>query len=309
MFTQRPEFTLVSFLALSPGCYGNFVYGSDSGAAGETQPSSVAGTAFGEDITTVVTSTTVPPMEESVGPSTSPDTDPSTENTPDPGVTTDGAPQGIGCSNKSHPLARTVFVTNATYNGNLTPSLWDWRPTENGAMRGDVLCQCAATNAGIPGRFVAWLGDTNRSIRLSIEVAHSDVWSWHFVDTNGNCIAESWPDFAGGRLQTPIWRNEQKDILPAWQARFTWTGTTDDGDNTFMNCFNWTGSGLLGLGRGLVGDWRRSGPGWSGLSECLDGDCDMGRCDAFRHLYCIQTSTNPVPAGTLHPSCPPPSAS
>ncbi len=306
-----PWLLTLSCITLGPGCYGNFVDHWGSGAAGQTEtstsasasastPSASTATPDSWGASTDVTEgastgvTTFLPTGGPPGPmdpSTTSGTVTSTGDTPAPGTTAGEEPPGMGCPNSDPFLARTVFVTARIFNSQLRPKDWNWEDNENGAERGDVLCQCVATNAGLAGSFAAWLSDDYTSIRTFIESQHPAVSTWNFVDSNNNCIADSWSQFISGSLTSPIVLTERKTILADWSTKYAWTGTFDIGITSTFNCQNWTGSGA-----GTVGDTRRSGPGWSALIECPDDirNCFEGTCGAPRHLYCIQLDGAPV---------------
>lgn len=298
MFTASPWRSLVSFLTLSSGCYGNFVYGSESGAGGEAGASSDTSTRAPDGSTTWTEATTTP-TNTSFGPavlSTSSESETATGNTSEPGTTTTVEPLGAGCSVQDPSRKRTVFVTDEVFYGHLTPENWTWINGEKGAERGDTLCQCAAANAGLPGEFVAWMSDSYGSIHNFITASDPDYENWYFVDTQNVCIAESWADLTDGEIQTPLQRNERKDLLSNVSENYAWTGTFSGGKQTGFSCGNWTGTGIFAT----VGKWSTTNYKWSNycsdtLAPCL--------CSNRNHLYCIQISHSPVPDYDTYTHC------
>ena len=290
---------LLSCVALDPGCYGNAVYGSGSGVAGETE--GALGTSFSTPHgSSGVTGVTGSLAESSFWPDDTSSTSESdhTGSTAGTDATTDDGLWGERCPNSQDTLPRKVFVTTDTYQGNLTPSRWLWSEYEIGAERGDHLCQCTAARAKLPGRFIAWLSNDYEGIKSYIKDQNGgNLPPWHFVDTQNVCIATSWDDLLDATLKTPIGRNELGyDLNTA--SHHAWTGTYYNGNPSASTCDNWADNEFL---LGSVGDIQHKDARWSIISCLLQPSCS---CAAYNHLYCVQISDDVVPTAELHPSCP-----
>ena len=182
---------------------------------------------------------------------------------------------GNGCAKpevESETLAltlqadKTVFVTSATYNGNL-----------GGLAGADAICQARAEAEGSlapPGTYRAWLstGGLSATGRLN----HSTM---PYVLTDGTVIAEDWANLTDGNLDSPININEFG--VGAGTPYRVWTNTNADGSanrsSSFQLCGNWTSnsSGFAFVGRL---DWATSW--WT--FESASG------CGIERHLYCFE---------------------
>ena len=303
MITANPSFRILSCIALSQGCYGNIVSGSGSGAVGETATNPGASTAVGGGSTTTTGTSSFGPAD----PSTSSELESSAGT--NPGTTTDNEPMSMGCSDPIHDARRTVFVTAGIFKGDLRSPYWEWGFNENGARRGDIICQCAAAQAGLPGKFIAWLSNADTGedwvgdgdVRDFIEDNNNDEGSWSFVDTKNYCIAESWTNFIDGSHERPVQRDEHGNLIPDMSTRYAWTGSTASGEATISTCNSWSDASPFSFG--TIGEWRLSSSQWSASAACDFSDPTPCACDRSRHLYCIQTSENTVPATELHQGC------
>jgi hypothetical protein len=162
---------------------------------------------------------------------------------------------------------RTVFVTDAVYNGNL------------GGMHGaDQKCQDAADAPGSivpPGTYRAWISDGGESpgTRFHRPVAP-------YANANGALIiAKNFEDLVDGDLANPIRITELgTEVIENDPSRTVWTGVGTDGSATGRDrhCNAWT----TAAGLGEVGDTFRKNRQWT-LTSAYS-------CDNLRRLYCFQ---------------------
>jgi hypothetical protein len=156
--------------------------------------------------------------------------------------------------------SKTVFVSSATYNGNL-----------GGLTGADNKCQALATAAGLPGTYKAWLSDGTGS--PSTRFTQHD---FYYVLANGTKIADNWTDLTDGSLANRIALSESgaavNDVI-------VWTGTGTTGASAGSNCGNWSQSGYLN--RGMDGASYYTDSWWTSYSE-------GAFCEGGYHLYCFE---------------------
>lgn len=141
---------------------------------------------------------------------------------------------------------RTVFVTGASFTGNL------------GGLKGaDAKCQSEADGAESivpPGTYLAWLSDATDSPSTRFSKSFDPI-----VLPDGTKIADGFLDLTEGYIQHPI------DIDPTGKRvglDYYWTGTMADGTaaSEIVRCGDWTeerGSG------GLAGSTRETDSLWT----------------------------------------------
>ena len=232
-------------------------------------------------MTTMVASTSATPMG-TTGPSTSGSTDSTEESGTSGSVAScgdgaidddeecdDGATDdGDGCSSACLKEWRRIFVTSQVYAG-------DFGSIE----AADMICQSAATTAGLPGTYWAWLSSSDdspekRFVRSLVP----------YLLVDDTVIASDWEDLVDGQLAHPILLSESGDVpdpgthpcMPPG-VRVVWTGTTPQGtplpDST---CTNWTGQGQANWGR--IDDTTAS---WTAY-------CILPCSGAEASFYCIE---------------------
>lgn len=170
------------------------------------------------------------------------------------------------------PQAKRVFVTSATYNGNL-----------GGLPNADFKCQIRAEEANLGGEWKAWLSDSTTSAASRLN--HYDG---PYKLINGTIIANNWGDLTDGSLQNPIKITE----LGTEQGIETWTNTlaTSSIPSSSRSCSNWTSSyddsGSLiqirggGLAGGVVGNPNSFSQAWSNSTTAS--------CNSSMSLYCFE---------------------
>jgi hypothetical protein len=163
-----------------------------------------------------------------------------------------------------HGRTKMVFVSSATYNGNL-----------GGLSGADDKCQTLATGAGLPGSYKAWLSDT--SVGPSTRFTHSAV---PYILPDGTVVANDWADLTDGSLQHAINLTENLNP-PVYEG--TQTGTDTAGGPRWTNpiymCANWTSASS---------DLFRYG-GLNTQSDYTWTAVETGTgCPVDYHLYCFQ---------------------
>lgn len=164
------------------------------------------------------------------------------------------------------PSFKVVFVTSATYNGNL-----------GGLTGADAKCQALADAAGIYGIFKAWLSDDTTSPKNSAEFVKSTV---PYMTTVGTKIANDFTDITDGMLDAHVYYDENgQQVTTNAQA---WTNTDSGGlvytTTTSFICNNWTDAGASV--NGLVGDITTLISNWT--------EYIFATCDSAARLYCIE---------------------
>ena len=155
----------------------------------------------------------------------------------DDGATVDGD----GCTAACLKEWRRIFVTSQVFTGDF-----------GGIEAADMICQSAATTAGLTGTYWAWLSTSDdspesRFVRSSVP----------YLRVDDMLIASDWEDLVDGQLAHPILLSESGDVPDPGMhpcipdgVRVVWTGTTPQGtllaDST---CTNWTGQGQANWGR------------------------------------------------------------
>ncbi len=171
-------------------------------------------------------------------------------------------------------IRNTVFVTSATYTGDLVTEaanagLGDF--TGDGLGAGDALCNDLARTAGLPGTYKAWLSDSTNS--PSTTFVQSSI---PYARVDGAVVASSWQDLTDGVLQAPIRITESNNF----QFDLVWTGTNTDGTAVTPSnaCGQWSqGGSVTGLS-GFSGDTGRT---WT-------IDSAGHSCGNESNLYCFE---------------------
>jgi len=169
--------------------------------------------------------------------------------------------------------AKVVFVTSATYNGNL-----------GGLAGADSECQALAASAGLNGTYLAWLADDSDSPATRFAQATEP-----YVRTDGMQIASNWLTLIDGNLDAPLDLAEDgisgpptgQQACPG-QIANVWTNVQSDGTVAFPgpagSCGGWTST----LDTGWVGhavEW---------FSEGWTLSCTMVPCQFPKALYCFE---------------------
>jgi len=186
-------------------------------------------------------------------------------------------PAGVAACGTGAPCK--VFVTSATYNGNL-----------GGLAGADAKCQSLAAAANLAGTYKAWLSDATGS-SPSNRFTHNPG---PYVLVDGTTIAVDWADLTNGGILVPINMTESGATLTFPPAENVWTGTRPDGTRTVRFDGNPTGNPQNPNGQ-CSGSWNLSAfpalgsVGHSGLTGLLWSAGIVSRpCGFVEHLYCFQ---------------------
>lgn len=178
-----------------------------------------------------------------------------------------------------------VFVTSSNYSA-------------NELANADTICQQVAQQAGLTGKYVAWLS-------TSIKDAKDKISDGHYVRVDGQTVASNKADLLDGSLINPINVEEHGIQLPASTCDaptcdLTYTGTNPDGTkkNGFM-CNDWTSL----AGNAEVGYMHAVDAWWTSANNVL--------CNSKQRIYCFEVpQAVPVPVGagtkanlTTHLAC------
>jgi hypothetical protein len=145
-----------------------------------------------------------------------------------------------GTTTTTLPATRIAFVTSASFTGGGSQGF-------GGLTGADARCNTAASAAGLPGTYLAWL--SHCSANASPSSRFSDGAPWARVD--GPVVATDLADLLDGTLQNPLDVDETGTQVPA--GTDVWTGPlasgTSAGQCTSNTCNDWTttASGSLGL--------------------------------------------------------------
>lgn len=188
---------------------------------------------------------------------------PNTEVTVNGTATDNIAWASIGCT-------KLIFVTSQSYQGNF-----------GGKVVANQSCQSAASTAGLPGKYKAWLEPVLGTGGLFDFMYQSPV-EYRTLDNHFSSpskIADDWTDLISGTLDGPIIETELGTTAdgggaPGW----TWTGLDSDGTGTAYNCVGWSSNSSSDYG--TCGRVSHTDSGWSNIGHC--------GCNNSFALYCIQ---------------------
>lgn len=139
---------------------------------------------------------------------------------------------------------RIAFVSNYGGNGNFGDSMaWPDNDGQMGVQAADAVCQAQAANAGLssPTSYKAWLSDDGSGIDAVDRFDNDGRW----IRLDGVPIAENLADLSDGELFAPI------NLTPSgtYLGNFgVWTGTTNDGIASAVDCQSWSSSDGADLG-------------------------------------------------------------
>jgi len=155
------------------------------------------------------------------------------------------------------PPEKLVFVSSSMTNGAI-----------GGLAAADAICQGLADTEGLPGTYMAWLGDSTGS--PSTRFTQSAV---PYVLPSGIQIADDWADLIDGSLDASI----NEDETGAGSGGLIWTGVTEDGTTSPTNtCTDWTSTAAPGA----IGLSNNTGSVWTFF--------DFDNCSSVYRLYCFQ---------------------
>lgn len=157
-----------------------------------------------------------------------------------------------------------------------------------GVAGADATCAAAASSAGLPGAYLAWVA-TGASDDPESRLPHSS--SGYYLPS-GTKIADNWTDLTDGTVDAaPMELSDgTSQVLPMF------TGVTINGTGTGVNnCSNWTSSssgvnGGYGASNMTSSAWTNSG--------VLTMDCSTGIYSGVAGIYCFQCAGVPT-GGTI----------
>lgn len=174
---------------------------------------------------------------------------------------------GGGDGGDASPQGRTIFVTSATFTGDLG--------MRDGAH---AKCQAAAAAAGLPGTYRAWLSELGSR---AVDELVQDAGPLRL--TSGVVVASDAAELARSGPRTAIVLDERGMKLGGGSCNnglVAWTGPASDGgpaDPSGADCQRWRSSGAA---PGLAGPVGAAGAAWAGV-------CSRP-CGQKAALYCIQ---------------------
>jgi hypothetical protein len=186
----------------------------------------------------------------------------------------DGATGATGATGADGPGAdldaptRTIFVSSATYNGNL-----------GGVTGADATCQALADAAGLAGTYYAWVATSSS---LDPESRFTTTPTAAYVRPDGTQVASSWADLIDGTLAATITVTESATTVTGTDR--VWTSVRETGAfYSSINCSGWTSSssavsGALGLDGQTDERWTQTSTAQA--------------CNASGHIYCVQQDLN-----------------
>ncbi len=164
-----------------------------------------------------------------------------------------------------HHLSKTIFLSSATYNGNL-----------GGLSGADNNCQTLANSVGLAGEYKAWLSDASSSPSIRFEKSN-----FPYVLPDNTKVADNWDDLTDGSLYQGVVIDEHGLKPFESSSVYVWTNSANNGTQwDTAHCNNWTTS--ASTSEGFVGEakvdiistyWTK----WGNV-----------KCDTKRHLYCVQ---------------------
>lgn len=157
-----------------------------------------------------------------------------------------------------------MFVTSSGFYGNI-----------GGTAGGDTDCNTAASSAGLPGTYKAWLSTTATGDNPASSFTQSTL---PYTLFDGTQVAANWAALTSGTLDHAINEDEHGTVVS--NVPTPWTGTNADGtpvtSPATLNCGGWSDQTDLGW----VGSIASTSSQWSLLVGI--------QCNNFEPLYCFQ---------------------
>ncbi|MFC1753066.1 hypothetical protein ACFL96_06685 [Thermoproteota archaeon] len=186
-----------------------------------------------------------------------------------------------GCSGNDK-LENIVFVTTATYDGDLkaaAKAIGGYG--HSGILGAHELCQNQASNAGLTGTFKAWIS-TNTQHPGAFNTIPTSIYPYYLANSDGEMIAEDWDDLVDGELLNPINVDASGSTVTAL-GNAVWTNTKTDGykkGTSTETCSNWEDNDVAQ--QSYIGDLTKSDAEWT-ETEIPQG------CNAQARLYCFSS--------------------
>jgi hypothetical protein len=137
--------------------------------------------------------------------------------------------EGAAAGSAVAPGPKRVFVTSLEFYAELTA----YGGAETGRDSADAICQNLAEQAGLSGRYLAWISDSQVD---AIDRIQGDG---PFVRVDGEV---AFPDRASlaDVPQVPINVTETGEALDCTYRKAVWTGTSTGGTWNLLSCVDWT---------------------------------------------------------------------
>jgi len=168
-----------------------------------------------------------------------------------------------GCNNMCKRPRRLVFVTSASYDGNL-----------GGLIGADLKCQALADFKMFSKTFKAWLSDG----AMGPADRFDTDFEGYYVRIDDAIIAQGWKGLTEDGLMVPINLNESGVTV----AKPVWSNTNPDGKvfQANVHCMNWA-SGVDDVDNlGPHGSSSMTGTAWTKSAEAV--------CSSDYRLYCFE---------------------
>lgn len=185
---------------------------------------------------------------------------------------------GDGCSADCQHVERRVFVSSATYKGDLNKDQND--PQElTGLSLADARCQALATTADLKGTYKAWLSDSSGSPFPRFDTKF--VGHYRLVSKGYPIVATGWQGLTTEKLQHAI--NADEKGAPV-SGKLVWTNTLQNGTtaSNINHCIKW--SSKAALLPSTVGTTDAADAKWTSLNA-------EQSCSGANRLYCFEDPT------------------
>ncbi|MCA9651783.1 MAG: DUF1554 domain-containing protein [Myxococcales bacterium] len=173
-----------------------------------------------------------------------------------------------GCNNDCDLPFRYIFVSSQLYTGNL-----------GGLAGADAECQTLATNAGLPGVYMAWLSTAAASPASRMTQSATP-----YRRPDGIQVAPNWAGLTDGTLDAPINVTETLGSPPMGNTSCggggfltVWTAVQPDGTSSGSACTDWSSD----VGGGQWGRADQTNTFWTSW-------CSGGQCSWLSPIYCVQ---------------------
>lgn len=157
---------------------------------------------------------------------------------------------------------RFIFVTDESFTG----------AQVGGLVAADVMCQSAATSAGLPGEYKAWLSDDTSSPSVNfISMPETP-----YLRVDGALVANGYSELANpaGLMHETV--SLSQTFADASDST-VWTNTRADGSASNAHCSQWSSTS----GTGKFGLTSRTGIAWTDSQDATEN------CTASHRLYCV----------------------
>jgi hypothetical protein len=194
---------------------------------------------------------------------------------------------------------KVIFVTSATGDGDL--SGWTDAGGNTGVAAADSVCQTAATAAGLPGTYMAWLSDSTTDAYCHVQgftgtvgskcgQASLPIAAGPWIRTDGYPFAPAIDKLINnGQVFAPVRFDENGTAVATGDNDWYFTNTNSDGTQGAANCQDWTSNS--NLDSSALGQTAGATTWWT---QVTGTDCTV-----TARLLCVQTGAGgPLPSIT-----------